>query len=150
MLEGLAITQDAPQQISQPSKSQQRSALPMSKEPSSQSSHDTHARPSYPEPSALSKVQHEVEDMLRESLNRFVCGSCGNSGRARGLFGIALGVITLGTSDSLQSILSVPDIPLIKRWGWPLFFSAYSRGVAGAPCEWLLSRFSGSEPGSLS
>lgn len=60
--------------------------------------HTGPAHPSYPPPPALAQVRREVEDMLRESLSRFVCGSCGNSGRARGLFGIALGLITLGTS----------------------------------------------------
>ncbi|KAB5595741.1 hypothetical protein CTheo_754 [Ceratobasidium theobromae] len=68
---------------------------PISPVPSSQSSKDRPLRPSYPAPPALSKIRGEVEDMLRESLNRFVCNSCGNSGRARGLFGISLGVITL-------------------------------------------------------
>ncbi|CAE6530492.1 unnamed protein product [Rhizoctonia solani] len=65
------------------------------------------AGPSYPNPVALTKIRSEVEDMLRESLNRFVTGSCGNSGRARGLFGISLGVITLATglAPVLVSIL---------------------------------------------
>ncbi|CAE6478006.1 hypothetical protein ACGC1H_002718 [Rhizoctonia solani] len=82
------------------------SSVAMSQEPSG-SSQDRPTQPSYPSPIALTKIKSEVEDMLRESLNRFVCGSCGNSGRARGLFGIALGVITLavGLAPVLISIL---------------------------------------------
>ncbi|KAG8737672.1 hypothetical protein FRC10_007953 [Ceratobasidium sp. 414] len=64
--------------------------------------------PSYPPPPALGKIHREVEDMLRESLTRFVSNSCGNSGRARGLFGIALGVITMvtGLAPVLLSVLA--------------------------------------------
>lgn len=76
-----------------------------SAQPSSDSSASSDApRPSYPSPSALARIQREVEEMLRESLVRFVSGSCGNSGRARGLFGIALGVITIGTHSSLSPL----------------------------------------------
>ncbi|KAG9104058.1 hypothetical protein FRC06_005758 [Ceratobasidium sp. 370] len=80
--------------------------------------------PSYPPPPALGKILREVEDMLRESLSRFVCGSCGNSGRARGLFGIALGVITLvtGLAPVLLSVLA--ERPRVLR-------------VAALPVFWL-------------
>ncbi|CAE7191528.1 unnamed protein product [Rhizoctonia solani] len=99
-LEGLP---NAPEPTQPP---QPISSTAMSQEPSG-SSQARPVQPSYPSPIALTKVRSEVEDMLRESLNRFVCGSCGNSGRARGLFGISLGVITIaaGLAPVLISIL---------------------------------------------
>ncbi|KDN48770.1 hypothetical protein RSAG8_02757, partial [Rhizoctonia solani AG-8 WAC10335] len=99
-LEGLP---NMPEPVQQP---QPISFVAMSQEPSG-SSQDRPARLSYPNPIALTKIRSEVEDMLRESLNRFVCGSCGNSGRARGLFGITLGVIrfAVGLAPVLVSIL---------------------------------------------
>ncbi|QRV75266.1 transmembrane protein [Ceratobasidium sp. AG-Ba] len=90
---------------------------------------------SYPPPPALAKVRREVEDMLRESLTRFVTGSCGNSGRARGLFGIALGVITLvvGLAPVLMSILAgrggralrVAAIPIFWLGAWITIMSLH-------------------------
>lgn len=100
-------------------------------------------RPSYPSPSAFTTIKSEVEDMLRESLARFVCGSCGNSGRARGLFGIALGVITLGTHFDLL-------LPSPRRFLTPrqlldshLCSSAFFREKAAAPCVWPLFPYFG-------
>ncbi|QRW18135.1 hypothetical protein RhiXN_03059 [Rhizoctonia solani] len=119
-----------------PNSSQQPiSSVSMPQESSSQ------GRPtglSYPNPIALTKIKSEVEDMLRESLNRFVCGSCGNSGRARGLFGIALGVITLavGLAPVLVSILQgrggralrVAAIPIFWLGAWITIMSLHAIG----------------------
>ncbi|KAG9084035.1 hypothetical protein FS749_005543, partial [Ceratobasidium sp. UAMH 11750] len=90
--------------------------------------------PSYPPPPALNKIRREVEDMLRESLTRFVVGSCGNSGRARGLFGIALGVITLvtGLAPVLLSVLGgrpralrVAALPVFWLGAWITIMSLH-------------------------
>ncbi|KAG8679956.1 hypothetical protein FRC09_018597 [Ceratobasidium sp. 395] len=90
--------------------------------------------PSYPPPPALAKVRREVEDMLAESLRRFVSGSCGNSGRARGLFGIALGVITcvVGLAPVLLSVLAergrairVAAIPVFWLGAWITIMSLH-------------------------
>ncbi|CAE6415018.1 unnamed protein product [Rhizoctonia solani] len=107
------------------------SSVSMSQEPSQ----GRPAGQSYPNPIALAKVKSEVEDMLRESLNRFVCGSCGNSGRARGLFGIALGVITLaiGLAPVLVSVLQgrggralrVAAIPVFWLGAWITIMSLH-------------------------
>ncbi|CAE6375439.1 unnamed protein product [Rhizoctonia solani] len=127
-LEGLP---KSPEPAQQP---QPISSVSMSQEPS----HISQGRPagqSYPNPIALTKIKSEVEDMLRESLNRFVCGSCGNSGRARGLFGIALGLITLaiGLAPVLVSILQgrggralrVAAIPIFWLGAWITIMSLH-------------------------
>ncbi|CAE6463292.1 unnamed protein product [Rhizoctonia solani] len=117
-----------------PEPAQPISSVAMSQEPSG-SSQESPARLSYPNPIALTTVRSEVEDMLRESLNRFVGGSCGNSGRARGLFGIALGVITLaiGLAPVLVSILQgrggrglrVAAIPIFWLGAWITIMSLH-------------------------
>ncbi|KAG8709803.1 hypothetical protein FRC11_005199 [Ceratobasidium sp. 423] len=132
-LEGVSNSPEPTQQ------SQPISAAAMSQEPS-QSSQDRPAGPSYPNPVTLTKIKSEVEDMLRESLNRFVTGSCGNSGRARGLFGIALGVITLavGLAPVLVSVLQgrggrglrVAAIPIFWLGAWVTIMSLHAKPQA--------------------
>ncbi|CAE6492257.1 unnamed protein product [Rhizoctonia solani] len=122
---------NSPEPAQQP---QPISSVAMSQEPS-QSSQDRPTGPSYPNPIMLAKIESEVEDMLRESLNHFVTGSCGNSGRARGLFGIALGVITLATglAPVLVSVLQgrggrglrVAAIPIFWLGAWVTIMSLH-------------------------
>ncbi|KAG8983507.1 hypothetical protein FRB90_005940 [Tulasnella sp. 427] len=61
---------------------------------------------STPSPEILSDVQKHVEGMLRESLMKFVVGSCRNSGRRRGLFAIAVGLaaMAVGLAPVFMSI----------------------------------------------
>ncbi|KAH7341582.1 hypothetical protein B0J17DRAFT_714745 [Rhizoctonia solani] len=123
-LEGLPSSPDPAQQ-----------PQPVTSVEPSGSSQGRSAGPSYPNPIALAKISSEVEDMLRESLNRFVTGSCGNSGRARGLFGISLGVITLavGLAPVLVSILQgrggrglrVAAIPIFWLGAWVTIMSLH-------------------------
>ncbi|KAJ1307738.1 hypothetical protein OPQ81_001825 [Rhizoctonia solani] len=127
-LEGVPNSPDPSQQ------SQPISSTLVSQEPSP-GFQDRQARPSYPNPTTLTKIKSEVEDMLRESLNRFVSGSCGNSGRARGLFGITLGVITLvvGLAPVLVSVLQgrggrgvrVASIPIFWLGAWITIMSLH-------------------------
>ncbi|KAG8930627.1 hypothetical protein FRC02_003954 [Tulasnella sp. 418] len=65
------------------------------------------AKGPHPAPSTLAPLYKQVEEMLHESLMRFVTTACGNSGRARGFFGIFVGicVIAIGLIPVLLSIL---------------------------------------------
>lgn len=60
-----------------------------------------------PSPADLADIQKHVEGMLRESLMKFVVGSCKNSGRRRGFFAIFVGMaaILVGLAPVLMSIL---------------------------------------------
>ncbi|KAF8604626.1 hypothetical protein BDV93DRAFT_555483 [Ceratobasidium sp. AG-I] len=127
-LDGLLISTD--------DNAQSKTSRPMSAQLSSNSHVGSDSpHPSYPSPSAFTTIRNEVEDMLRESLVRFVCGSCGNSGRARGLFGIALGVITIviGLAPVLVSVLQgkggravrVAAIPLFWLGAWVTIMSLH-------------------------
>lgn len=58
-------------------------------------------------PDDLKEIRDQVESMLNESLHRFVMGCCTNSGTARGIFGVAVGLaaMSIALAPVLLSIL---------------------------------------------
>jgi len=75
-------------------------------------------------PDAFKEIRDQVESMLNESLNRFSLGCCTNSGRYRGLFGIAVGLaaMCIALAPILLSILG-------GKSRWVRF--------AALPCLWF-------------
>ncbi|KIO27126.1 hypothetical protein M407DRAFT_243462 [Tulasnella calospora MUT 4182] len=85
-----------------------------------------------PSPDLLADVQKHVEGMLRESLMKFVVGSCRNSGRRRGLFAIAVGLaaMAVGLAPVLMSILRGENRWVRLAALFPFWFGAMT-AIAG-------------------
>ncbi|KAG8870019.1 hypothetical protein FRB98_001940, partial [Tulasnella sp. 332] len=86
----------------------------------------------HPPPSVLADVERQVESMLRESLMKFISSSCGNSGRRRGLFAIAVGalVIAIGLIPVILSVYHHTP-RAIRLAGLPAFWFGFMTAIAG-------------------
>jgi len=86
----------------------------------------------HPSPVMLSEVQKHVEGMLRESLMKFVVGSCRNAGRRRGLFAIIVGFasILVGLAPVLMSVLRGESRAVRVAALFPFWFGAMT-AIAG-------------------
>ncbi|KAG8999662.1 hypothetical protein FRB94_006004 [Tulasnella sp. JGI-2019a] len=86
----------------------------------------------HPPPLVLADVERQVEGMLRESLMKFIQGSCANSGRRRGLFAIAVGmlVIAIGLIPVLLSVYHHTSRG-VRFAGLPAFWFGATTAIAG-------------------
>ncbi|KAG8904398.1 hypothetical protein FRB99_001820 [Tulasnella sp. 403] len=87
---------------------------------------------SNPDPSSLIPIQKYVEDMLRESLMKFVVGACTNSGRLRGFFAIIVGTLAI-LAGLIPVFLSIfrGDSRFVRLAALPAFWFGALTAIAG-------------------